>query len=157
MSSTWKLVSVWEAVPTRTLPDERRNDGLVSRFAATLPYSRSSLVGAAFAIGWTPCLGPILGAVLTLAASSATVLHGAILLAFWSAGLGVPFLITGLALDRVLRFIRKLRPLMPALEVAGGALVILVGILIFLDRFTIFNSYFVGGVSNVTNAEGRLD
>lgn len=124
--------------------------------SSTLPYSRSALVGGAFAVGWTPCLGPILGAVLTLAGSSATVAHGALLLAFWSAGLGVPFLITGLALQQVLRAIRKLRPIMPALEVLGGALVILVGILIFMDEFTVFNRYFAGGVSNVTGAEGRL-
>ncbi len=124
---------------------------------ALLNYGRSFGVGSAFAVGWTPCIGPILGAILTLAASSATVLHGAILLAFWSAGLGLPFLIAGLALGTVMAGIRRLRPVMPVLEVLGGALVIVVGILIFLDRFTIFNQYFGGGVTTVTNAEGRID
>ena len=128
----------------------------MNRTLAFVPYSRSSLVGAAFAVGWTPCLGPILGAVLTLSASSATVVHGALLLACWSAGLGVPFLITGFALERVMKTIRRFRPIMPIPEVAGGTLVILVGILIFLDRFTIFNSYFGGGVSAVTGTEGKL-
>ncbi len=128
----------------------------LSRTKSALPYARSSVVGAAFAVGWTPCLGPILGTVLTLAASSATVIHGALLLACWSAGLGVPFLATGLAIERVMSAIRKLRPIMPVLEVAGGVLVVFVGILIFMDRFTIFNTYFTGGVSNVTGAEGRL-
>lgn len=128
----------------------------MSNAIASLSYGRSSVVGAAFAVGWTPCLGPILGSVLTLAASSGTVLQGAMLLAFWSAGLGVPFLITGFALESVMRFIRRIRPLMPVLEVAGGVLVIMVGILIFLDRFTIFNQYFSGGVTNVTGAEGEL-
>jgi cytochrome c biogenesis protein CcdA len=120
-------------------------------------YGRSFGVGSAFAVGWTPCIGPILGAILTLAASSATVLHGALLLAFWSAGLGVPFLVAGLALGTVMAAIRRLRPVMPILEVLGGALVIVVGILIFLDRFTIFNQYFGGGVTTVTNAEGTID
>jgi cytochrome c biogenesis protein CcdA len=120
-------------------------------------YGRSFGVGAAFAVGWTPCIGPILGAILTLAASSATVLHGAVLLAFWSAGLGLPFLAAGLALGTVMTGIRKLRPLMPALEVLGGALVIVIGILIFLDRFTIFNEYFSAGVDTVTSAEEGLD
>ncbi|HXH20552.1 MAG TPA: cytochrome c biogenesis protein CcdA [Dehalococcoidia bacterium] len=122
-----------------------------------LNYGRSFGVGSAFAVGWTPCIGPILGAIFTLAASSATVGQGALLLAFWSLGLGLPFLIAGLALGWVMSGIRRLRPVMPALEVAGGALVIVVGVLIFLDRFTIFNQY-LGLFSNtVTGAEEGLD
>ena len=57
---------------------------------ALVNYGRSFGVGSAFAVGWTPCIGPILGAIFTLAASSATVVHGALLLAFWSLGLGLP-------------------------------------------------------------------
>ena len=119
-------------------------------------YGKSFVIGAAFAIGWTPCIGPILGAILTLAASSATVVKGAFLLSAWSLGLGLPFLIAGLALGSVMRGIRRMRPVMPALEVLGGVLVIFIGALIFLDRFTIFNQYFTGGVDTVTNAEGGL-
>jgi cytochrome c biogenesis protein CcdA len=119
-------------------------------------YGKSFGIGSAFAVGWTPCIGPILGAVLTLAASSATVLQGTFLLAAWSLGLGVPFLITGLALGTVMRGMRKIRPLMPVLEVVGGVLVIFIGALIFLDEFTIFNQYFTGGVNNVTSAEDGL-
>ena len=122
-----------------------------------LNYGRSFGVGSAFAVGWTPCIGPILGAILTMAASSATVIQGAFLLAAWSAGLGLPFLLAGLALGRMMGLIRRLRPVMPILEVAGGALVIVVGVLIFLDRFTIFNQYFGTGVSTVTSAEEGLD
>jgi cytochrome c biogenesis protein CcdA len=122
-----------------------------------LRYGRSFGVGAAFAVGWTPCVGPVLAAILTLAASSGTVLHGAALLAFWSAGLGVPFLIAGLMVGRLVPALARLRPVMPVLEVAGGALVIVVGILIFLDRFTIFNQYFTGVADTVTTAEGSLD
>lgn len=124
---------------------------------STLGYGRSFAVGSAFAVGWTPCIGPILGAILTLAASSSTVLQGAFLLAAWSAGLGLPFLLTGLALGTVVGGMRKLRPIMPALEILGGVLVILVGALIFLDRFTIFNSYFTAGVGAVTGSEGTIE
>jgi cytochrome c biogenesis protein CcdA len=123
---------------------------------ALLSYGRSFGIGSAFAVAWTPCIGPILGAILTLAASSATVLKGTFLLASWSIGLGVPFLIAGLALGQVMAGIRKLRPVMPVLEVLGGLLAIFIGALVFLDRFTIFNSYFSGGVSTVTGAEGGL-
>src|SRR3990170_1722436 len=92
-----------------------------------LRYGRSFGIGSAFAVGWTPCIGPILGAILTLAASSGTVWQGTFLLSAWSLGLGVPFLITGLALGSVMAGIRKIRPLMPVLEIAGGLLVIVIG------------------------------
>jgi len=126
-------------------------------WATGINYGRSFGTGAAFAVGWTPCIGPILGAILALAASSATVLKGAYLLAFWSAGLGVPFLIAGLAMNPVMAGLRKIRPAMPAIEVLAGSLVILVGVLIFLDRFTIFNAYFGFGADTVTSAEGGLE
>ncbi len=105
-------------------------------------YARSLLVGSAFSIGWTPCIGPILGAILALAANSATVWQGAMLLFFYSVGLGIPFLATGLALGTVTGYLKKIHRFLPAVEVIGGVLVILVGSLIFLNRLTIFNQYF---------------
>ena len=131
-------------------------------------YGKSFGIGSAFAVGWTPCIGPILGAILTLAAADnagaagtsasawGSVLHGAFLLSAWSFGLGVPFLIAGLAMGTVMRGMRKIRPIMPVLEVVGGVLVIFIGALIFLDEFTIFNQYFTGGVDTVTGAEEGL-
>ena len=107
--------------------------------ASLARYGKSFAIGAAFAVGWTPCIGPILAAVLALAADSGTVLKGAFLLGAWSLGLGVPFLIAGAMLGQVMRAIRKARPVMPVLEVLGGLLVITIGALIFLDKFTIFN------------------
>jgi cytochrome c biogenesis protein CcdA len=83
-------------------------------------------------------------------------MKGTFLLSAWSLGLGLPFLIAGLMLGQVMRATRRLRPVMPALEVLGGLLVIAIGALIFLDKFTIFNQYFTGGVGTVTNAEGGL-
>ena len=119
-------------------------------------YGKSFAIGSAFAVGWTPCIGPILGAVLTMAAVSGTALQGTFLLVAWSLGLGLPFLIAGLMLGRVMNGMRKIRPIMPVLEVVGGVLVIFIGALIFLDELTIFNQYFTVGVNTVTDAEEGL-
>ena len=121
-----------------------------------LNYGRSFATGSAFAVGWTPCIGPILGSILTLAASSSTVASGALFLMAWSMGLGLPFILAGLGLGSMLRVLRKIRPVMPALEFVGGVLVILVGILIFTNEFTIFNRYMTFGVSAVTSSEQAL-
>jgi cytochrome c-type biogenesis protein len=107
-----------------------------------LGYAKSLGVGAAFAVGWTPCIGPVLGAILTLSASSASVAKGTYLLLVYSLGLGVPFIVTGLAVVPVTAFLRRIRGLMPVVEIATGVLVIFVGMLLFLNEMTIFNSYF---------------
>ena len=131
-------------------------------------YGKSFGIGAAFAVGWTPCIGPILGAILTIAAADGaaagtdvaawgSVLHGAFLLSAWSFGLGIPFIIAGLALGTVMRGMRKIGPLMPVLEIVGGVLVIFIGALIFLDEFTVFNQYFTGGTSTVIGAEEGIE
>jgi cytochrome c-type biogenesis protein len=112
--------------------------------AGGLNYGKSFGVGAAFAVGWTPCLGPVLGAIFTLSASSADVAQGFWLLLVYSLGLGLPFIVTGLAVVPVTSFLRKIRPAMPLVEIASGVLVIFVGALIFLDEATIFNSFFSG-------------
>ena len=123
---------------------------------STVRYGKSFGIGSAFAVGWTPCIGPILGAILTLAAAQGSVLQGTFLLVAWSAGLGIPFLIAGLALGSTMKGIRKIRPIMPVLEVVGGVLVIFIGALIFLDQLTIFNQYFTGAVTTVTTGEEGL-
>ncbi len=107
-----------------------------------LTYAKSFGVGSAFAVGWTPCIGPVLGAILTLSASSSSVAKGAYLLLVYSLGLGVPFLITGLAVVPVTRFLRSVRGLMPLVEILTGVLVIFVGVLLFFNELTIFNTYF---------------
>ncbi len=147
------------ATPSLSPPGQDSSAAAVAIPAVTpavLRYGKSFGIGSAFAVGWTPCIGPILGAILTLAAQSGTVLQGTFLLAAWSLGLGVPFLIAGFALGAVMRGIRKIRPIMPVLEAVGGVLVIFIGALIFLDEFTLFNQYFTGGVTNVTSAEEGL-
>jgi cytochrome c-type biogenesis protein len=105
-------------------------------------YAKSVGVGAAFAIGWTPCLGPVLGAILTLSATSADVAQGWYLLLVYALGLGVPFIITGIAVVPVTAFLRRYRALLPWVEIVTGVLIIFVGVLIFLDEATMFNGFF---------------
>lgn len=105
-------------------------------------YVKSLGVGAAFSVGWTPCVGPVLGAILTLAATSSGVAQGAYLLFVYSLGLGVPFVITAIAFVPVTAFLRRIRGAMPLFEALTGAIVIFVGILILTDSLTIFNRYF---------------
>ena len=107
-----------------------------------LTYAKSFGVGSAFAVGWTPCIGPVLGAILTLSASSSSVVKGGYLLLVYSLGLGVPFLVTGMAVVPVTRFLRSVRGLMPLVEIMTGVLVIFVGVLLFFNELTIFNTYF---------------
>ena len=110
--------------------------------STALGYGRSFGFGSAFAVAWTPCIGPVLGAILTLAAASSTVYQGAYLLLAYSAGLAVPFLIAGFAIGSVSAGIRRFGRFLPVLEVTTGALIVLVGILVFLNEFTTLNQYF---------------
>jgi cytochrome c-type biogenesis protein len=94
------------------------------------------LLGFAFAFGWTPCIGPILSAVLVLAAASETVSRGVLLLAVYSAGLAVPFLLTAVGLSQFLRFYKDFRKYLHVVEVFSGALLLFVGGLVFFNRLT---------------------
>jgi cytochrome c-type biogenesis protein len=101
----------------------------------------SFLVGFAFAFGWTPCIGPILSAILTLAASEDSVSKGIGLLAIYSAGLALPFLLTSLGIERFLRFYANFRRHLRKVEVTSGVLLIALGLLIGFNKFTMLNSY----------------
>ena len=96
----------------------------------------SVLVGMAFAAGWTPCIGPFLGAILTMAASSASVHHGIVLLAAYSAGLAIPFLLAAAALDAFAAWFQRFRRWMPWIQRTSGALLIVVGLLLLTGEFT---------------------
>src|SRR6202042_68713 len=94
------------------------------------------LLGFAFAFGWTPCIGPILTAVLALAAASDTIARGVLLLAVYSAGLAVPFLLTALGIGQFMKFYQGFRKYLHAVELFSGALLLFVGVLVFFNRLT---------------------
>ncbi len=100
------------------------------------------LMGFAFAFGWTPCIGPILAAILTLAAQRETVFQGMFLLAIYSAGLAIPFLITSVGLSSFLKFYKGFRKHLQAVEVASGVLLIVLGTLMAFNKLTIISGYF---------------
>jgi len=99
------------------------------------------VIGFAFAFGWTPCLGPILSGILAVAAEQSTLVKGAFLLAVYSLGLAMPFLLTALLLERFLKFYSRFRSHMHALEVASGALLIALGVLLVIGRFTLISNW----------------
>jgi cytochrome c-type biogenesis protein len=103
----------------------------------------SLAVGMTFAIGWTPCVGPILGSILTLASSEKTVGQGVQLLLAYSAGLGVPFLVFSFALGGFLRFFTRYRPLIPVVERAAGVLLVIVGVLVATNYYIVLNAWTV--------------
>ncbi|MGH7388647.1 MAG: cytochrome c biogenesis CcdA family protein [Candidatus Rokuibacteriota bacterium] len=102
-------------------------------------YLGSLAVGVTFAIGWTPCVGPILGSILSLAGTSDTVQRGVGLLVAYSAGLGLPFLLSAVALGAFLRFFKRYRPFIPVVERAAGALLVVVGVLVFTNYYVLLN------------------
>jgi cytochrome c-type biogenesis protein len=106
-------------------------------------YIGSFAVGLTFAVGWTPCVGPILGSILTLASNDKTVRQGIALLLAYSAGLGLPFLLSSVALGGFLKFFRKYRPFIPAVERVAGTLLIAVGILVATNYYIVLNSWAV--------------
>ena len=99
------------------------------------------LVGAAFAFGWTPCIGPILAGILALASRQETLTQGAMLLFVYSLGLGIPFLLTSLGVDFFLKLFARFRPFLRAVEVASGLLLVGIGILILTNRLTALAQY----------------
>ncbi len=99
------------------------------------------LIGFAFAFGWTPCVGPILAVILGIAAVQDSVFKGILLLAVYSLGLAVPFLMTALLMGRFMKFYSGFRRHMHAVEVASGALLIVLGALLVFGRFTIISNY----------------
>jgi cytochrome c-type biogenesis protein len=101
----------------------------------------SLAVGAAFGAGWTPCIGPVLGGILTLAGTSETIWSGVGLLGVYSLGLAVPFLLAALALDWFLGAFQRFRRFIPIMEKASGILLIVLGILLLTGTFTALSSY----------------
>ena len=127
---------------------ERRFHG---EFGSSPSYWRSIGVGGAFAVGWTPCITPVLGAILTLAyASSGAVDAGAwnaagqaaILLTFYAAGLSLPFLFAGAAMGKITPLFKKMNKYLPTITAASGVLMVGVGILVYQNLVIRLNEYF---------------
>ena len=100
------------------------------------------LVGAAFAFGWSPCIGPILGGILTIAGARDTVGQGMALLAVYSLGLGVPFFIAGWSIEFFFRALQRMKAHFRRIEIASGALLVALGVLVVTRRLTVLNEYF---------------
>lgn len=110
-------------------------------------YPGSLAIGVVFAIGWTPCVGLILGPILALAANAATLRLGVLLLLIYSLGLGIPFLLIGLGLDRFSRLLKWLKPHLGKIEVATGVIMIAMGVMIYFNLLLTLNRFFVLGIS----------
>ncbi|MEX0682242.1 MAG: cytochrome c biogenesis protein CcdA [Dehalococcoidia bacterium] len=121
------------------LEQERRLD--VGR-GAQVGYARSFVVGSAFSAGWSPCIGPTLGAIFALAVSGGTVLQAGLLFGVYSLGLSVPFLALGLAYNSVKPFYIRAKRYMGVVNYLSGALLIVIGILIFTDSLVNLNETF---------------
>ena len=104
-------------------------------------YWRSLLFGVVFAAGWTPCVGPILAGILVVASQLETVGEGVLLLTFYTLGLGIPFLLVGLAFGPLSRWLRRLNRYLGAVSVISGVLLVLMGIFIFTDSLTFLSRY----------------
>ncbi|MBI2052672.1 MAG: sulfite exporter TauE/SafE family protein, partial [Candidatus Ryanbacteria bacterium] len=118
-----------------------KNIGRIKALAPGNPAS-SLIFGATFAFGWTPCVGPILGSILTLAAASATVGQGAFLLSVFSLGLAVPFLIIAAGIGSASNYISKLSRYLNVISIIGGLFLIFLGILLFTNKLGVWIAYF---------------
>lgn len=107
-----------------------------------MSYPRSLVLGMSFAAGWTPCIGPVLGSIIGLAIIGGTVAEGTVMLLAYSAGLGIPFLITALAVEGITDRLKRVRLLLPAVSLVSGLLVVAVGVLMLTNTFIRMIQYF---------------
>ena len=110
-------------------------------------YAASFLIGLIFAIGWTPCVGLILGPILVLASNAGTLREGVLFLLVYSLGLGIPFLLLGLGLDRLSKVLKWLRPHTWKIEIATGIFMIVLGIMIYFNLLLTLNRFFNWGIA----------
>jgi cytochrome c-type biogenesis protein len=108
-------------------------------------YIRSLLLGMTFAAGWTPCIGPVLGSIIGLSVIEGDLASGALFLAAFSAGLGLPFLVMALAVGPISAQLRKMRPLLATVPLVSGTLVVTVGLLMLTNNFFRLSQFFGSG------------
>tara|TARA_B100000475_G_scaffold196980_1_gene175295 strand:- start:200 stop:907 length:708 start_codon:yes stop_codon:yes gene_type:complete len=99
------------------------------------------LIGMAFAFGWTPCIGPMLGSILILASTTESISQGVVLLSFYSLGLGIPFILSGYLIQKFILISKNLKQKMNVIEKTGGTLLLLTGFLIITDQLQILGFY----------------
>jgi len=104
-------------------------------------YAGALLIGAAFAFGWTPCIGPILAGILAYAGTLGKVNQGVFLLLMYSLGLGIPFLLTALGVNQFSKFFNRIKKYMTILEVTSGVIMVIFGILIFSNKLILIPGY----------------
>ncbi len=104
-------------------------------------YAGALLVGGAFALGWTPCIGPILGGILVYAGTLEKVNQGVFLLATYSLGLGIPFLLTAFGIQWFWRFFSRIKKSLRILEVAGGVIMVILGVMVFTNKLVLIQAY----------------
>jgi cytochrome c-type biogenesis protein len=138
--------------PIRALYRDTRFHVNVNRHGAATSF----LVGSAFALGWSPCIGPILASILGLAAVRESALQGAALLTIYSAGLAVPFLIAGWSIEVFFEAFQRMKHHFRKLEIASGAILVGVGVLLVTDQLTRFNSRFAFMNEWISSAEQWL-
>jgi cytochrome c-type biogenesis protein len=119
-------------------------------------FASSLLIGAGFALGWSPCIGPILATILTLAGSEETVMQGVGLLLIYSAGLAVPFLIAGWSIEYFFEAFQRVKKHFRKFEIGSGLILIVVGFLLVTDQFSVLNRQFQFMSEWITTAEQAL-
>lgn len=114
------------------------------------------LLGSAFAFGWTPCVGPILGAILAMAGAQHNVMHGVALLGIYSLGLGIPFLLAAAATNHFIRWMQDFRRHLHAVEFVSGILLMIVGTLIFMGSFSTLSAWLLKYAPFLANIEAMI-
>jgi cytochrome c-type biogenesis protein len=139
-------------LPIHILYRDTRTQFRLSRHS----FLSSLLIGAGFALGWSPCIGPILATILTLAGSKETVVQGVGLLLIYSAGLAVPFLVAAWSIDYFFGAFQRIKHHFRKFEIVSGLVLVVVGVLLVTDRLTTLNSQFVFMSDWISAAERAL-
>jgi len=139
------ITAIWNPQFLSGMMRERRLEVRPSRLGAWAP----PVMGVAFGFGWTPCIGPVLGSILALAASTSTVGEGMLLLFAYSMGLGIPFLLAAVGLSKAYSAFTWLRKNLRTINVASGALLAVFGFLMMTDRLVELSSWFQEFLTNV--------
>jgi cytochrome c-type biogenesis protein len=119
-------------------------------------FASSLLIGAGFALGWSPCIGPILATILTLAGSKETMMQGVGLLLIYSGGLAVPFLIAGWSIEYFFEAFHRIKHHFRVFEIISGLILVAVGVLLVTDRLTLLNRQFQFMAEWVNTLENAL-